>query len=120
MATEEELSRRMRELEYFRPVRLLPGAWSVVRLDGRGFSRFTGAHFEKPFDPRFRDLMAATGRAVMVELHGLYAHVQSDEISLLFRPDGAPFGGRLEKLLSVSAGIASAAFTHAGGTPAHF
>jgi tRNA(His) 5'-end guanylyltransferase len=117
---EEELSRRMRELEYFRATRLLPGAWPVVRLDGRAFSRFTNERFEKPFDPRFRDLMAAAARAVMEELHGLYAHVQSDEISLLFRPDGAPFGGRLEKILSVSAGIASAAFTHAGGTPAHF
>lgn len=29
---------RMRELEYFHNLRLLPGAWVVVRVDGRGNS----------------------------------------------------------------------------------
>lgn len=33
---------KMRELEYFHGLRLLQEAWAVVRVDGRGFSRFTG------------------------------------------------------------------------------
>src|SRR3712207_4454510 len=55
--TPEEFEHRMRELEYFHSVRLLPGVWTVIRVDGRGFSRFTESRFEKPFDPRMRDLM---------------------------------------------------------------
>src|SRR5438105_3699874 len=108
---EDERSRRMREREHFRALRILPGTWPIVRVDGRGFSRFTENRFEKPFDPRFRDLMVHAAGALLKELHGLYAHVQSDEVSILFRPEAVPFDGRLEKLVSVSAGIASAAFT---------
>jgi hypothetical protein len=27
----------MRELEYFHSLRLLPGAWAIIRVDGRSF-----------------------------------------------------------------------------------
>jgi tRNA(His) 5'-end guanylyltransferase len=111
---------RMRALEYFHSVRLLPGAWAVLRLDGRGFTRFTGQRFEKPFDPKFHELMVQTARVLFEELQAVYAYTESDEISLLFRPDLDLFDRELEKVVSVSAGIASAAFTHAGGVPAHF
>jgi hypothetical protein len=37
----EEFEKRMRALEYFHSVRVLPGAWTIVRVDGRSFSRFT-------------------------------------------------------------------------------
>jgi tRNA(His) 5'-end guanylyltransferase len=50
----------MRALEVFHSLRLLPGAWVILRLDGRGFSRFTEARFEKPFDVRFHELMMQT------------------------------------------------------------
>jgi tRNA(His) 5'-end guanylyltransferase len=46
------LEDRMREREYFHGLWLLPGAWAVVRVDGRNFTRFTAQRFEKPFDPR--------------------------------------------------------------------
>jgi tRNA(His) 5'-end guanylyltransferase len=45
----EAFEKRMRALECFHPLRLLPGAWVVVRVDGRGFSRLTTSRFEKPF-----------------------------------------------------------------------
>ena len=78
---------RMRELEYFHNLRLLPGAWVVVRVDGRGFSRFTESRFEKPFDLKFHGLMVHTAQALLQEMQGIYAYTESDEISVLFRPD---------------------------------
>ena len=38
-----ELDAKMRALEYFHGLRLLPGAWTVLRVDGRGFSAAVGS-----------------------------------------------------------------------------
>ncbi len=115
-----ELEARMRDLEYFHSIRLLPGLWTVLRVDGRSFSRFTEERFEKPFDARYHEMMVATSQALLEELQGVFAYTESDEISILFRPDWDLFDRELEKLVSVSAGIASATMTHSAGTPAHF
>jgi len=116
----DDLGDRMRSLEYFHSLRLLPGVWAIVRTDGRSFSRFTEGRFEKPYDLRFRDLMVAAGRALLQELGGLYACTHSDEISVLLPRNWNLWDRELEKLVSISAGIASAAFTSAAGEPAHF
>jgi tRNA(His) 5'-end guanylyltransferase len=116
----QDTETRMRDLEYFRGLRLLPGAWTVLRLDGRGFTRFTAGRFEKPFDVRLRDLMTTAARAVLEDFQGLYGVTHSDEISIVFPPQWCLFDRRLEKLVSVSAGLASAAFTQACGKAAHF
>lgn len=42
----------------------MSGAWTVPRLDGRGFTRFTAERFAKSFDERFRDLVIVTARAL--------------------------------------------------------
>jgi tRNA(His) 5'-end guanylyltransferase len=115
-----DIEQRMRSLEVFHTQRLLPGAWPIIRVDGRGFSRFTAERFEKPFDPRFHEWMVQTSQALLQELQGIYAFTESDEISVLFRPDWDLFDRELEKLVSVSAGLASATFTHACGVPVHF
>ena len=112
--------KQMRALEYFHDLRLLPGAWAIVRVDGRTFSSFTETRYEKPYDEQFRDLMTVTAQTMLEELHGLYAYTQSDEISLLFAPEWDLFARSVEKIVSVSAGIASATFTHQAGEPAHF
>lgn len=106
--------------EYFRDLRVLPGAWAVVRVDGRGFTRFAQALFAKPFDARFSEYMVNTAECLLVELGGVYAYTESDEISVLLPPASDLFDRRLERLISVSAGIASAAFTHVAGELAHF
>ena len=111
---------RMRQFEYYHSLRLLPDTWAVIRVDGRGFSRLTEKAFAKPFDARFHDLMARTASALLQELSALYAYTESDEISLLFPRDWDLFARELEKLVSVSAGIASATFTHAYGAIAQF
>jgi tRNA(His) guanylyltransferase len=115
-----ELEDRMRSLEWFHDVRLLPGAWSVIRVDGRSFSRLTEGAFEKPFDARFHAHMVATAEALVRELQGVYAFTESDEISVLFRPDWRLFDRELEKLVSISASIAAATFSLACGRPVQF
>jgi tRNA(His) 5'-end guanylyltransferase len=111
---------RMRALEYFHGLRLLPGAWAVLRLDGRGFSGFTAPRFEKPFDARFSDLMVGTAQAVLEQFQGVYAYTESDEISVLFAPEWDLFDRELEKLVSLSAALASATFTLACGEVVQF
>ncbi|GIG86484.1 tRNA(His) guanylyltransferase Thg1 family protein [Plantactinospora endophytica] len=117
---DDEFESRQRAREYFHSLRVLPGAWTVLRLDGRGFTRFTEEHFDKPFDPRFGELMVDTARTLLTELGARYAYTESDEISVLLAPDHGLFGGGVEKLVSISAGIASAEFTRAAGESAHF
>lgn len=107
-----EFDKRMRKSEYFHALRCLPGAWVVLRLDGRGFTKFTEREgFEKPFDLTFQDLMRQTTQALLQELHGIYAYTESDEISVLFRQDWDLFDREVEKLVSLSASIASATFS---------
>ena len=118
--TGDDFEARMRSFEYFHHLRLIPDTWVVIRVDGRGFSRFTEPRFEKPFDERFHAMMTAAASALLVELQGLYAYTESDEISVLLRRDWDQFDRSLEKAVSISAGIASAAFTLACGEAAHF
>ena len=116
----QSFENRMRELEYFHHLRLLPGAWVVVRVDGRGFSRFTESRFEKPLDLKFHELMVQTAQTLLEEMQGIYAYTESDEISVLFPLKWDFFARSLEKIVSISASIASATFTHATGTVAYF
>lgn len=115
-----DLERDQRAREAFHGLTVFPGAWVVLRVDGRSFSRFTEANFDKPFDARFFAHMVDTVKVLVEELNGLYGFTESDEISVLLPRDTALFNRSVEKLVSISAGIASAAFTHAFGAPLHF
>jgi tRNA(His) guanylyltransferase len=53
-------------------------------------------------------------------LHGVYAYTESDEISVLFDLGWDLFDRELEKLISISAAIASATFTHVSQRMVHF
>ncbi|MFD1049358.1 tRNA(His) guanylyltransferase Thg1 family protein [Kibdelosporangium lantanae] len=116
----EDFEAGQRAREWFHSLVLMPGAWTVLRVDGRSFSRFTEQRFDKPFDLRFSQLMVEAARALLTELGGRYAYTESDEISVLLDPGAEIFGRGVEKLVSISASITSAAFTHAAGEPAHF
>ena len=116
----DAFDQRMRALECFHDLRLLSSAWVVVRVDGRGFSRFTAPRFDKPFDTAFHKLMVQTARVLLDALQGCYAYTESDEISVLCPPEWELFDRKLEKVVSLSAGIASSAFTHACGVPVQF
>ena len=116
----DEFEERMRALEVFHALRLLPGAWIILRLDGRSFSRFTETRFEKPFDSRFHDGMVQTAQAVLEDFQGLYAYTESDEISVLFPRAWDLFDRELEKVISLSASTASAALSLTFGTRIQF
>lgn len=117
----DTFDQRMRLFESFHTLRCLPGAWVVLRLDGRGFTKFTEREgFEKPFDTRFQQLMRDTAQTVLQELQGIYAYTESDEISVLFRPEWDLFDREVEKLVSISASIASTTFSLAHQGRAYF
>jgi tRNA(His) 5'-end guanylyltransferase len=111
----DDLDDRMREFETALDPCVLPGIFMVARLDGRNFTRLTKElhPFEAPFDRRFHDAMLRTTEHLMggCGLNVAYGFTQSDEISLLFRPDENSFGRKLRKLLSVLSGEASAQFS---------
>lgn len=108
----KEFDERMRMFEKNLDQYVMPGAYIVVRLDGRGFSKLTEKYFQKPFDVHFKELMEKTTKAVLsCGFTCLYGYSQSDEISLLFAPNENTFGRKTRKINSTLASTASAAFT---------
>lgn len=85
-----------------------------IRLDGKAFHTFTRG-LDRPYDTRFSRLMADTTAALVQEFGALVGYTQSDEINLgFYLPSDShseyPFGGRLQKLESLSAAFATAVF----------
>ncbi|MFC0431790.1 tRNA(His) guanylyltransferase Thg1 family protein [Kutzneria buriramensis] len=115
-----EFEARQREREWFHGLVVPRGSWPIIRVDGRGFSNFTEERFDKPFDERFSRLMVDTARAMLTEFGARYVYTESDEISLLLPADTNVFGRGVEKIVSLTAGLASAVFTHGMGEPATF
>lgn len=107
----DTLAARMRRLEAFHTLRVPDGAWTILRVDGHGFTRLTAQHFEKPFDDGFSAAMIGAAQALIERFQGHYAYTQSDEISLLLPRDSRIFDREVEKLLSLTAGTASSAFS---------
>ena len=87
----------------------------VVRLDGHCFSTFTRG-FDRPYDMRIHRAMVNTATDLLERFGPATAYTESDEISLVFpphsqaAPSSLPFNGRVQKLVSVFAGYASARF----------
>jgi tRNA(His) 5'-end guanylyltransferase len=89
----------------------------IVRLDGKGFSKFTKSiKAEKPFDDFFNRAMSYTMGYVAEKVEGcVFAYTQSDEITFVIRNDqsleSTPwFGNRTQKITSIMASMASASF----------
>ena len=87
----------------------------IAHIDGRSFSKMVKNKFEKPFDEQFVYLMNETACYLASNVQGVqFAYVQSDEISLIIKktePDGDIFfGGRLCKMQSIIASLATAKF----------
>lgn len=115
MSAKDALGDRCKQFEAVEAARrAMPGIPLLARLDGRAFHTFTRG-LNRPFDERFGRCMVETTRSLVEDLHALIGYTQSDEITLLWwvpsrGPQSYPFDGRFQKLASVSAGIASAAF----------
>jgi len=110
-----EFEARMRAGECFHSLRVPPGAYIVVRVDGRSFSRFTETHCQKPFDSEFNGWMVLAAKALLTELHARYVYTESDEISALLPRESELFDREVEKLTSIAAATASATFALASG-----
>ena len=88
----------------------------IIRLDGKAFHTLTRS-CDKPFDPHFCATMNATMMILGEHIQGAkLVYTQSDEISILLidfdrRNTDAWFNNNLQKIVSVSAGMASAYFS---------
>jgi len=105
--------------QYYRGLtdyKLTPNTNILVMLDGKNFSTLIKNNFKKPFDDDFIDMMNKTAQFLCKNVQGVkFAYVQSDEISLLITdydtPEtDTPFGGRLCKLQSILASLATSEF----------
>jgi tRNA(His) guanylyltransferase len=110
----DEFGDRMKELEGAeagrRFMKLLP---VMARVDGRGFSNLT-RKMARPYDPRMSALMVATTRYLVQETNACMGYTQSDEISLTWYSPTYDsqifFDGRIQKMTSQLAALASAYF----------
>lgn len=105
---------RMKSYEAVTCAVLPPHTFTIIRVDGRAFHTYL-RHAEKPFDQSVMDAMAETAVELCEQVSGTgFAYVQSDEISLLLcdmdTRSQAWFGGEVQKMVSVSASIATMAF----------
>lgn len=113
----DPLGDRLKKYEALSENVLLPRLPVFLRLDGNSFSKFTAQHdFQKPRDMRLEEAMNAAATAVLEYCTGArVAYLQSDEITVLLRNDQTPatdpfLGNRTQKLASLTASKASAAF----------
>lgn len=87
----------------------------VLRVDGRAFHTYTRS-FQKPFDHLITAAMTQTAIKLCNEVQGaIMGYVQSDEISIVFtdlanEDTQAWFAGNLNKIVSISAAIATLEF----------
>lgn len=93
--------------------KLLPGVPVYGRLDGRGFSKFTRG-MERPYDMRMIQAMIHATKILVDNTHATIGYTSSDEISLAWSnmDHNSPviFDGKLHKLHSVLASLATVAF----------
>jgi tRNA(His) 5'-end guanylyltransferase len=110
----DDLGDRMKSYEMAEAGRrLLPLVPVLARLDGRAFHSFTRG-LARPYDPVFSQMMVDTALWLAQESNAVLAYTQSDEITLAWHsPDYRSqlfFDGRIQKMTSVLAGLASAWF----------
>ncbi|XP_057313696.1 probable tRNA(His) guanylyltransferase [Hydractinia symbiolongicarpus] len=90
----------------------LPNCWIVVRIDGRGFHKFSQEHdFEKPNDIRGLSLMNKCAAEVMNQFHDIVISFgESDEYSFVFHKKSTQFSRRENKLMSNIVSLFSSSF----------
>lgn len=114
--TKDNLGDRMKTYEAQETERrFIPGLPVYARIDGRGFSKFTRG-MERPYDYRMSAAMVGTTRTLVENTHATLGYVQSDEISLVWLPTEHStgwFDGKVFKMTSVLAGLATIGFANA-------
>lgn len=89
----------------------------IIRIDGRAFHTITRTRFGKAWSMEFVQQMIDMAKFVQADIQGCdFAYSQSDEVSFLLTDYSTIdtqgwFGYDLRKLISISAGLASAYFS---------
>lgn len=111
----DALGNRMKAYEDVSRIYLPKRLPVIIRIDGRAFHTLTRG-FDRPFDKILAASMEETAIALCNQIGGVkLAYAQSDEISLLLTNDDTIdtepwFGNNLQKLVSISASIATLEF----------
>lgn len=113
----DSLGDRMKDYENRFRFSLPRRAYTMIRLDGKAFHTYVKKmKFKKPFDPVFWTAMACTMSCLCENIQGCkLGYCQSDEISLVLTDFDdiktcAWFDGNIQKIVSVSASMATAFF----------
>jgi tRNA(His) 5'-end guanylyltransferase len=112
MSDNTPLGNRMKVYERTYERKVPRRSYTLLRLDGRAFHTYL-KDTEKPFDRGFVRQMDVVAEALCREIQGArFAYTQSDEISLLLTDFDTLsselwFGGRIDKITSISAAYAS-------------
>lgn len=108
-----DLEDRMKLYESASTTRFMPLLPICVRLDGKGFHKWTRG-LERPFDARLHAAFDAVTIALIREANARIGYTQSDEITLvIYSPDYRSqtyFDGKSHKIVSVLASTATALF----------
>ncbi|XP_044738239.1 probable tRNA(His) guanylyltransferase [Chrysoperla carnea] len=82
--------------------KIMPNCWVVVRIDGKGFHKFSKLHnFDKPNDVRALELMNYAAIDVMNEFRDIVISFgQSDEYSFVFHKGALLYNRRHSKILT--------------------
>lgn len=114
----DNLGTRMKDYENVSRIYLTKRSPVIIRLDGKAFHTFTKG-FNKPFDDVFIKSMLETTKYLCANIMNCkMAYTQSDEISLLLvdydRIENSTwFENNLQKMVSISASMATLAFNKA-------
>ena len=114
----DEIMSRMKDQYEMRSRTYLPRrSYVLLRLDGVAFHTFTRG-LDKPYDAALIADMDETAKYLCEKIQGAkFAYVQSDEISILLTDfektsTHAWFDNEVQKMVSVSAAMATAKFNH--------
>lgn len=107
----DSLGERLKTYEFLSTSRqLMPNCPVYARIDGRAFHTLCKG-LKKPYSEAFIQTMQEVCKYLVDETGAVLGYVQSDEISLGWESySKAPFEGRIQKLESVLASMASAKF----------
>lgn len=102
--------------------RLIPRLPAIARLDGVGFSKFT-KYMARPYDMNMSNAMVELTKFLVSETNAKIGYTQSDEITLVWYAD-TPIqqiynDGKIQKMCSKLAGMASAKFIEICNTNEH-
>lgn len=118
MNKKDSLGDRMKSYEEINRSFLIPKLHTILRLDGRAFHTYT-KKFKKPYDEILIHAMNETAKYLCANIQGAqFAYVQSDEITI-YLSDATDletqmwYGGNIQKMVSVSAAMATAVFNKA-------